>query len=518
VGTLCDLNGGLCFHSPQLVFNIREASMYKLFFAVPDELFRHHILPLFTLKDLVRIDSSALHHKLRPLVLEKVQGLVFDHAPVDVDICFAQWLGRRSIGLRYIELDQHATGTEFEFMQSSLKSLTDLDARGCNALENETLFAMLRSHCSGLKTLLLRECKNIPDGALLEMGPALAPLETLDLADGIKGDSATIRAISTHCTAGFLTTLQLGGCTNLTDEMVVQLVRAVTSLTDLDLGSTQVGDTGLQMIALNLRSLRYLDVQCCDYITNEGVLSLVALKDTLWELNFGHCHSLTDESMIPLVSACHDLNFYGICHCEDITEMTIEALAENNLHLTECDLSYTTIGGEELAHLAVTCRGLLHVNISYCNNMSTESIVMLVKVCTDLLSLELAANTQVTTTVTNEITQQPRKLEELSLCYCSDAVTEDTVLALAARCPSLTALNLSQCVAVTDTAVMGLVAACPQLKFLDLSGCTQITDVSLEALQEYCPGLQSLEVIGCKQVSEAAVDRMIEATEAAVTF
>lgn len=492
--------------------------MDKLFFAVPDELFRFHVLPFFGFNEIAKLDCATLNRQLRPQLLEKIKGLVYDTVPVDVDLVLAQWLGRRYIATRCIQLDEEADGVELEFMRWSLQSLTDLDARGCANLCSNTLFEMLRYHCPGLKVLYLRECKNLPNSAFTAMDAALAPLVTIDVADSFRGDASVVRALTTHCTGGFLTTLHLGGCVDLTDSMVVDLVQAVRSLTDLDLGSTQVGNGGLRAIATNLRSLRYLDVQCCDTITNEGVLHLVQLADTLWEVNFGHCHGLTDESMIPLVSTCHELRFYGICHCEEVTEHAIEALAENNPSLTECDLSYSTIGGEELAHLAITRRELQHMNLSHCNNMSTESIVMLIKVCTGLLSLDLAANSQVTTAVTQEIATQPRQLEELNLCYCGDAVTDEIVLGIASRCPALTALNLSQCTAVTDDAVLGLAAACPGLKFLDLSGCVQITDASLMALQLHCPGLQSLEVIQCKRVTVEAVDRMIENTDAAVTY
>lgn len=436
---------------------------------------------------------------------------------MDIDLSIAEWLGKRDVCIRCIKLDADATGEELERMGPSLRLLTNLNARGCTALKSG-MFVALKKYCPFLKTLDLKDCTNLPDTAMLAMATALSSLKMLDLTDSCKGEIITIFPIISHCRGGLLTTLRLGGCTRVTDAMVADLCQGVTSLTDLDLGSSSVGDEGLRMIAGHLHRLRYFDVQCCNRITNAGVLHLTALRDSLWEVNFAHCHDLTDDCMVPLVSACHELRFYGISHCEQVTEQAIAALAQHNPSLTECDLSYTTIEGEELSHLAVTCPGLLHMNLAYCSHMSTESIVMLIKMCEGLLSLDLSANAQVTAAVTDELALRPSQLEELSLCHCSDAVTDECVLGIAVRCPALVALNLAYCTAVTDAAVLGLAIACPGLQYLDLSGCVAVTDAALEALQQHCAGLQSLELIQCKRVTVAAIDRMIEATEAAVTY
>ena len=91
----------------------------------------------------------------------------------------------------------------------------------------------------------------------------------------------------------------------------------------------------------------------------------------------------------------------------------------------------------------------------------------------------------------------------------SPTIDDTAVVALAASCPQLSSLNLSDCHKITDAAVAALAASCPQLSSLNLCGCHKITDEALAALAASCPQLSSLILCGCHKITDAAVVALV---------
>ena len=43
---------------------------------LPDDMFRKDLLPYLTLRDLGRLDNMCMNHEYRPLVLDKMRGVI----------------------------------------------------------------------------------------------------------------------------------------------------------------------------------------------------------------------------------------------------------------------------------------------------------------------------------------------------------------------------------------------------------------------------------------------------------
>ena len=113
------------------------------------------------------------------------------------------------------------------------------------------------------------------------------------------------------------------------------------------------------------------------------------------------------------------------------------------------------------------------------------------------------------------------KLKLINCCRLSDAVaksvakwcrsltwfeapndaTDESIMAIAASCPSLTALNLDierleGSRLLTDRAITAVAASCPSLKALSLFGCSRhrVTDASCRDLASGCPALRVLDL------------------------
>jgi hypothetical protein len=95
-----------------------------------------------------------------------------------------------------------------------------------------------------------------------------------------------------------LTTLNLSGCNNITDEGLQQLTQ-LKNLTTLDLsGCKQITDGGLNNLA-QLTKLTTLDLCGCELITNAGLNNFAQLTK-LTTLNLCNCYKITDAGFKSL--------------------------------------------------------------------------------------------------------------------------------------------------------------------------------------------------------------------------
>ncbi|CAM6086615.1 unnamed protein product [Calypogeia fissa] len=75
------------------------------------------------------------------------------------------------------------------------------------------------------------------------------------------------------------------------------------------------------------------------------------------------------------------------------------------------------------------------------------------------------------------------QLRELRTMHCSDGAIEY----IADRCPLLTVLSIRNSPLVTDKSTSKLAASCPELQELDVSDCYNISNQALEALRRWKP-------------------------------
>ncbi|XP_032815889.2 protein AMN1 homolog [Petromyzon marinus] len=84
-------------------------------------------------------------------------------------------------------------------------------------------------------------------------------------------------------------------------------------------------------------------------------------------------------------------------------------------------------------------------------------------------------------------------------------VTSEGVEILAACCPLLRDVELSQCTELTDRAIIKLAASCPQLWILNLRGCHRLGDASLHALGRASSSLQFINFAKTQVTDEGVI-------------
>ena len=218
---------------------------------------------------------------------------------------------------------------------------------------------------SYLTTLDLRGSQQLSDEGLMQL-TQLTRLEVafMDNCHSLQGRGLVVLEQAHH-----LHTLQLDHCRRLTDEGILHLSHLV-SLQTLSLsGCRCLTDCALQALA-DLYNLRKLDLGQCDLITDQGVAMLDNLQ-VLQELSLGWCRSLTDQALEILSlqeGRAQHLRVLRLARC-NLTDEALPHLAKlkalQELDLNGCHRLSSTATGRALQQLPK----LTVLDVSYCPNI-----------------------------------------------------------------------------------------------------------------------------------------------------
>merc|ERR1712166_374909 len=107
--------------------------------------------------------------------------------------------------------------------------------------------------------------------------------------------------------------------------------------------------------------------------------------------------------------------------------------------------------------------------------------------------------------ITQTVTAADMRLWWTIVDATSSDVDDAVIIALAERCPALTAVDVSWCKNLTDAAFIGLAEHCPALTSIYMNGCKNLTDKAIIALAERCPALTNVDVSYCNKLTDAAI-------------
>ncbi|KAM5208267.1 exocyst complex component 3-like protein isoform 8-T9 [Hipposideros larvatus] len=269
-----------------------------------------------------------------------------------------------------------------------------------------------------------------------------------------------------------LTSLDLSGCSELSDRALLAVSRGLRHLQHLSLRKlqrlTDAGCTGLG----GLWELQSLDMaECCLVSGRELARALGSVHGApppLASLSLAYCSSLKDASvlsLIPLLSP--SLRVLDLSSCVALTNRTLQAIC---IYLT---------------HLSV-------LRLAWCKELRDWGLLGLGEPSEEPKQGP-------------EVLQFPQ-LRQLSLSLLP-ALTDKGLVAVARGCPSLERLALSHCNLLSDDGWAQAANFWPRLQHLNLSSCSQLTEQTLDTIGQACKQIQMLDVAMCPGISMAAVRR-----------
>jgi F-box and leucine-rich repeat protein 2/20 len=220
--------------------------------------------------------------------------------------------------------------------------------------------------------------------------------------------------------------------------------------------------------------LETLDLYECRCISDAAIASLVQCR-ALKELYLSYNSQLTDAAFTGLSEGCWP-------EMETLDLLGLRLLSDTGF-----------------SSLARACPSLVEVHCKE-TNMTDEAVWMLCQLCPSILKLDIG-DCRVTDRSLVAISEHLPSLTHL-WCEKNDAVTDDGIEKLVAKCHSIKVLSIDECPSITDRSIQSIADHCPALETLNVDYNEQVTEVSLEALGHKCQKLERVYMSGLEVSKE----------------
>ncbi|XP_066493672.1 uncharacterized protein [Tiliqua scincoides] len=377
-----------------------------------------------------------------------------------------------------------------QFVKVQAGSLKALDLSG-TSISSQTMTSLVRVENLRLEEVVLQSCRDL-----------------------------TNEAVSILCQhQPHLTTLDLSGCSELTDRAILVIGSRLLALRCLRLGKLpRVTDAGFQGIS-HLQHLQNLDVSECSLVRCSELVtafSAIEAQPKLASLNVAFCSLLRDSSVLSLAKALsRSLRVLDLSSCVSITNKSLRAIVSYLSHLSVLRLAWCKeltdwglLGVEEPNKECELNREELERDTPIPTDLTEQdapqkphtSLTALMR----LQELDLTACGKLTDVSIAKVISFP-ELRRLSLSLVPH-ITDASLIAVARNCQSLEHFSLSHCVNLTDSGFVEAAASLPRLQHLILSGCNQLTPRTLKAVGQDCRQLKCLDVSMCSGISMTDVE------------
>lgn len=330
----------------------------------------------------------------------------------------------------------------------------------------ETVVLNLSRRCVGfLKSLSLKGCKSVGDGALRIFAQQCKNIEELCLEGCKKISDSTAISLSNY--SGRLRRLDVSSCLQITDNSLSALSKGCTKLEYVNISwCTQISSHGLKLLAQGCQNLLIFIAEGCTLITDEGIYHLAKSCTRLRSVKLKTCENIKDGSVKSISENCKDISLLCVSGCIQLTDLSLQYLGNNShelrtLEAAQCS-QFTDAGFQAL------CRG-----------------------CNKLQRLDLEECVQITDSTLNHLSLWCSGLQKLSLSHCELITDEGIRHFCGSPCAidHIEELELDNCPLITDNALDYLIN-CHQLKRVELFDCQLITKAGTRKLRAHLPDLR----------------------------
>lgn len=244
--------------------------------------------------------------------------------------------------------------------------LRSLDVRYCRGISNASI--LLLESLKHLQELRVGFCGGVTDEGLSYIGMHHRFLTHLDVSGCDKISTTSVLATLKH-----LRILRLRNC-SMSNDSIASLEGLADVLVELDVSfCSNITGRGLARIADTFPHLRYLSMDWCEGITDEGLEHVGKLK-RLVSVSMAACSAITDEGLLHL-APCGQLECLVIRNCRKITNGGLSFICQHLGKLQFLDISgclrITDDGIESLQNLQ-----LQQFKMQYCSKITEVGIAL----------------------------------------------------------------------------------------------------------------------------------------------
>jgi hypothetical protein len=249
-----------------------------------------------------------------------------------------------------------------------------------------------------------------------------------------------------------------------------------------------ITDDGIVMAARFCTSLQALTVDGCKHLTDRSLLAgLKKYCASLNLLSLQKCHLVSDRGLVPLFHSTTKLRVLNLNYCKEVSDETVKEVAQHCrmvelLHLAFC--TQITDTGLYTFAMTVNAKTFRSMDISYCRQISDDSIEAIARKCVKLQFLNVCGVNRITDIGAKAITHNLWLLTHLNFedlymitddIFFFDHQRDGRKAAEAQMITNLTELNISECSKLTNVCLGGIATRCSKLVNFHCSGNTAMS-------------------------------------------
>jgi F-box/leucine-rich repeat protein 2/20 len=269
---------------------------------------------------------------------------------------------------------------------------------------------------------------------------------------------------------------------HISDELLSSIAGGIVGIVFLSLplrrlvlrNCTGYSYSGIYCLLYNCRSIQHLDLQNATFLNDQRVAQLSSFLGDLTSVNLSKCSMLTHLALFELIKSCPSLSEIKMeytCIGKNRVEIS-NSLTDFvvNPQLKSLYLAHNRwLRNESLIMFASISPNLQLLDLSYCYNISEESIYQVLKRCCKIRHLNLTSCNAVKLYGMNF---DVPKLEVLNLS--DTCIGDETLYVISKNCCGLLQLSLECCYDVTEKGVKHVLENCTQLKEINLGCCYKV--------------------------------------------
>ena len=232
--------------------------------------------------------------------------------------------------LRYLNLwdTQVITDKGLCAIAQSCYKLEYLDISYCREITEKSLYRIAGS-CHELQEFHFAKARWITDKSISCILNSCPNLQNLDIAYS-KGDVKDASMLIQRCLS--IEYLDFAGVMAFrNDALIVTIIRGSPNLRHLEIGHIDIGDGVTEALAHTCHKLEYLDLDCCDFVSEPSICNVIRSCPKLQHLNLSCCN-ITSMTIKEIARSCLNLKFLDLDGCENISKKAMDQL-NPNIHI-----------------------------------------------------------------------------------------------------------------------------------------------------------------------------------------
>ena len=210
-------------------------------------------------------------------------------------------------------------------VETLMLGVNDFNGRHKTDIVIHTWLQFLENKFPNLLSLNLAGCTRITDATVLELARRCSKLHTLDLRFCSITD-ASVSEVARRCSN--LHTLDLSGCCEIHDASVLEVASRCSNLQTLNLAWCRITDVSVLAVARRCSNLQTLNLRWCRRITDASVMEVARRCSNLHTLDLSLCSNITDASVMEVARRCSNLQTLSLRSCSRITSACKDALRQ----------------------------------------------------------------------------------------------------------------------------------------------------------------------------------------------